>query len=183
MNKLLAIQSELKAPKGQFNSFGKYNYRSCEDILEALKPLLVKYEATLTITDDIVEVGGRVYVKATATLRCEENCYTNTAFAREAETKTGMDVSQITGTASSYARKYCLNGLFLIDDNKDADTNENMMQTRGNEKISQTHVKSLLAKYPKKELIDGILEHFNIKRLEDMTYTQLSELINKKENK
>lgn len=183
MNKLLAIQTELKAPKGQFNSFGKYKYRSCEDILEAVKPLLAKYEATLTITDEIVEVGGRVYVKATATLRCEENCYTNTAFAREPAEKKGMDDSQVTGTASSYARKYCLNGLFLIDDTKDADTDAFTMQTKGSEKISDIHVKSLMARYPKPEQIKNILDHFHIKKLEDMTYTQLSELNNSKEGK
>lgn len=179
MDKLLAIQSELKAPKGQYNSFGKYKYRSCEDILEAVKPLLAKHEAVLTVSDDMVEIGGRVYVKATATLRCGEQVYTNTAFAREPDEKKGMDVSQVTGTASSYARKYCLNGLFLIDDTKDADTDESFLQTRGREKISETHVKALLARYPKQDQVKNILEHFGIKKLEDMTYAQLSELNNK----
>lgn len=178
MNALLQIQSELKAPKGQYNSFGKYKYRSCEDILEAVKPLLAKTGAILTISDEIVEVGGRVYVKATATLRAGEQCYTNTAYAREPAEKKGMDDSQVTGTASSYARKYCLNGLFLIDDTKDADTEENYIQTRGAEKISDTHVKSLLKKYPKKEQIDNILSHFGLAKLEDMTYAQMSELLN-----
>ena len=177
-DKLLAIQGELKAPKGQYNSFGKYKYRSCEDILEAVKPLLDKYGVVLTLSDEIIEVGGRVYVKATATLRAGDQCYTNAAFAREPDEKKGMDSSQITGTASSYARKYCLNGLFLIDDTKDADTNENYIQTRGAEKISDTHVKSLLKKYPKKEQIDNILSHFGLAKLEDMTYAQLSELLN-----
>lgn len=120
---LLQIQSELKAPKNQFNSFGKYKYRSCEDILEALKPLLVKYNCCLTFNDEVVEVGGRVYIKATATFHnSESQTLSVSAFAREAENKKGMDESQVTGTASSYARKYALNGLFLIDDTKDADT-------------------------------------------------------------
>lgn len=118
---LSAIQTELSAPKGQFNKFGGYAYRSCEDILEALKPLLKKYKACVTISDDIVMVGDRVYVKATATLTAEEESITATAFARESEDKKGMDSAQVTGSTSSYARKYALNGLFAIDDNKDAD--------------------------------------------------------------
>lgn len=122
-DKLLKIQSELKAPKGQYNSFGKYYYRSCEDILEAVKPLCAKNNAVLKISDEIVEVGGRCYVRATATLTDVETAEkeTNTAFAREDENKKGMDGSQITGASSSYARKYCLSGLFAIDDTKDAD--------------------------------------------------------------
>tara|TARA_R100001086_G_scaffold151577_1_gene80603 strand:+ start:132 stop:578 length:447 start_codon:yes stop_codon:yes gene_type:complete len=118
-----SIQAELKAPKGQTNKFGGYTYRSAEDILEAVKPLLNKYNCFLTVSDEIVEVGGRVYVKATATVtesHCDPIAIT-TAFAREAETKKGMDEAQITGSASSYARKYALNGLFAIDDTKDPD--------------------------------------------------------------
>lgn len=118
---LSAIQTELSAPKGQFNKFGGYAYRSCEDILEALKPLLKKYKACVTISDDITMVGDRVYVKATATLTAEGDSITATAFAREAEDKKGMDSAQVTGSTSSYARKYALNGLFAIDDNKDPD--------------------------------------------------------------
>lgn len=122
MKELVKIQSELKAPKGQYNSFGKYHYRSAEDIMEALKPILAKYDCELTVSDDIVEVGNRIYVKATATLENKDGkTKLVTAFAREAEKKTGMDESQITGAASSYARKYALNGLFCIDDTKDAD--------------------------------------------------------------
>ena len=122
MKELVKIQSELKAPKGQFNSFGKYKYRSCEDILEAVKPLLAKQNVTLTIADDIVLVGDRIYVKATATLtNSAGEKEVTTAYAREEEAKKGMDGSQVTGAASSYARKYALNGLFCIDDNKDAD--------------------------------------------------------------
>jgi len=122
--KLSKIQQALKAPKNQFNDFGKYKYRSCEDILEAVKPLLG--DLVLTLSDEVVEVGGRVYVKATALLTTGDgNEIEVQAFAREPEDRKGMDSSQITGTASSYARKYALNGLFLIDDTKDADTMDN----------------------------------------------------------
>lgn len=123
MKELISIQSELKAPKSQFNKFGGYKYRKAEDILEAVKPLLNKQKCTLTITDDIVMVGNRIYVKATATIKNEKGeCETTTGWAREEETKKGMDGSQITGASSSYARKYALNGLFAIDDNADSDT-------------------------------------------------------------
>lgn len=123
MKELIAIQSELKAPKSQFNKFGGYKYRKAEDILEAVKPLLNKQKCTLTITDDIVMVGNRIYVKATATIKNEKGeCETTNGWAREEETKKGMDGSQITGASSSYARKYALNGLFAIDDNADSDT-------------------------------------------------------------
>ena len=123
------IQFELKAPKGQFNSFAKYHYRSCEDILEAIKPLLQKYKVTLTLADEVVLIGDRYYIKATATLRNESGSISSCAFAREQNEKKGLDESQITGTASSYARKYALNGLFCIDDTKDADTDEYANQT------------------------------------------------------
>lgn len=123
MKELIAIQSELKAPKSQFNKFGGYKYRKAEDILEAVKPLLAKQKCTLTITDDVVLIGNRIYVKATATIKNEKGeCETTTGWAREEETKKGMDGSQITGASSSYARKYALNGLFAIDDNADSDT-------------------------------------------------------------
>lgn len=123
--KLIGIQNELKAPKGQYNKFGEYNYRSCEDILEAVKPLLKKYELTLFIHDDIELVGERYYIKATCILINNENGekIETSALARESKEKKKMDSSQVTGAASSYARKYALNGLFLIDDTKDADTN------------------------------------------------------------
>lgn len=124
MAALMRIQQKLKAPKNQRNNFGNYNYRSCEDILEAVKPLLEQEDATLLLSDELVQVGDRYYVKATAGFVQGDNKVETTAFAREAETKKGMDESQITGTASSYARKYALNGLFLIDDTKDADTDE-----------------------------------------------------------
>lgn len=119
---LAQIQSELKAPKGQRNTFGKYNYRSCEDILEAVKPLLQARGLVILITDDIVQIGERYYVRATATIYDSEGSYiSNSALAREELKRTGMDASQITGATSSYARKYALNGLFAIDDTKDAD--------------------------------------------------------------
>ena len=126
LKKLQAIQNELKAPKGQYNSFGKYYYRSCEDILEAVKPILTKYNCTVYLSDDLVNVGDKNYVKATVTVIDNDSAeaVTNAGFAREDETKKGMDSAQITGTSSSYARKYALNGMFLIDDTKDADTNE-----------------------------------------------------------
>lgn len=121
---LRIVQNELKAPKDKVNSFGKYNYRSCESILENVKPLLEKVGAVLTIEDEIVQASDRVYVRATATFYAEGGEVRVTAYAREADTKSGMDVAQVTGAASSYARKYALNGLFAIDDTKDPDTEE-----------------------------------------------------------
>ena len=121
--KLLDIQTTLKAPKGQFNSFGKYKYRNCEDILESLKPLLKKNKVVLLVNDDVVSVSNRIYIKATVTLQdveSEEKIETS-AFAREEDVKKGMDGSQITGSSSSYARKYALNAMFAIDDTKDSD--------------------------------------------------------------
>ena len=123
--KLVAIQSRLKAPKAQYSEYGKYKYRSCEDILEALKPLLVEQGCYITIEDSPIMVGEWHYIQATATLSDGYNSKSVKAYARESETKSGMDSSQITGTASSYARKYALNGLFAIDDTKDADTMDN----------------------------------------------------------
>lgn len=129
MKELITIQSELKAPKTQVNNFGGYKYRKAEDILEAVKPLLAKQKCTLIITDDIVMVGNRIYVKATATIRNEKGEVEEaTGWAREEESKKGMDASQITGASSSYARKYALNGLFAIDDNADSDTTNNVRQ-------------------------------------------------------
>lgn len=133
MARVSAAQLELKAPKGQYNSFGKYNYRSCEDILEAAKPICAKHGLVLTIGDRLENIGERYYVHACATLLDTESDSTisNDAYARESAEKKGMDDSQITGTASSYARKYALNGLFCIDDTKDADTPEFSARTRG----------------------------------------------------
>lgn len=125
IERVIAVQSQLKAPKNQRNDFGGFNYRSCEDILEAVKPLLKAEGLCLTITDDIVMLGDRFYVKATATLTDGERSLPNQAFAREPEERAKMDGSQVTGSASSYARKYALNGLFAIDDTKDADALNN----------------------------------------------------------
>lgn len=157
--KLVALQSELKAPKGNYNSFGKYRYRSCEDILEAVKPLCKEYGLALTLSDDVLECGGRIYIRATATLTDVDDGVqiSNTALARESVEKRGMDDSQITGTASSYARKYALNGLFCIDDTKDADTDEYKRQSEGiaaaqdaeavgKQKIGSTKASALIAR-------------------------------------
>ena len=139
IDKLGIIQSILKAPKHQYNTFGKYYYRSCEDILEAAKPICLENGVVLVIRDEIVNIGDRFYVKAEAILTDAETkeTITNVAYAREEEKKSGMDGSQITGTASSYARKYCLNGLFCIDDTKDADTDENHNERAGREQRQQ----------------------------------------------
>lgn len=146
MKELIAIQSELKAPKSQFNKFGGYKYRKAEDILEAVKPLLAKQKCTLIITDDVVLIGNRIYVKATATIKNEKGeCETTNGWAREEETKKGMDGSQITGASSSYARKYALNGLFAIDDNADSDTtNDGLHQ----EAQQQTQTQQSAAQQP-----------------------------------
>ncbi len=139
LKKLGAVQTELKAPKGQYNSFGKYKYRSCEDILEAVKPLLDAKGCTLIVSDAMENIGDRYYIKATATIFDRETgeSVSNSAYAREEDTKKGMDGSQITGTASSYARKYALNGLFLIDDTKDADTDEYKNTQQNSQQNSQ----------------------------------------------
>lgn len=157
MKKLLTIQSKLKAPKGQYNNFGKYHYRSCEDIVEAVKPILVEQNCLLTLSDELVNVGERYYIKATATIKDLETNESEsvTAFAREEENKKGMDGSQITGASSSYARKYALNGLFAIDDNRDSDSTN----THGNngKKSNADALKQLeykLNKYKDAESLD-----------------------------
>ena len=127
--KLCRVQAALKAPKNQRNNFGNYNYRSCEDILEAVKPLLAQEGLVLTITDGIEMVGNRYYVKATATVTDGEKSISATAYAREADSRKGMDEAQVTGSSSSYSRKYALNGLFCIDDTRDADTMDNRTST------------------------------------------------------
>lgn len=148
MKRLIEIQQELKAPKNQKNSFGGYNYRSCEDILEAVKPLLKKQGLALVIKDDILAIDGRFYIKATASLFDEnkDKIAETTALAREEENKKGMDASQLTGSTSSYARKYALNGLFAIDDNKDADA----INTHGKE------VKKIVDNSVDLDIIEGL---------------------------
>lgn len=155
LEKLSAIQQELKAPKSQYNKFGKYSYRSCEDILEALKPILFKHKCSVTLDDDIVQIGSRYYLKACATIYDAETgeSQSNRAFAREDEERTGMSQSQITGTASSYARKYALNGLFLIDDTKDADTDAYHEQTHRAEPDTKAAAAKAKAKEVKKALV------------------------------
>lgn len=160
MKRLIAIQNELKAPKNQRNNFGNYNYRSCEDILEAVKPLLKKQGLALIVKDDVRCIEGRFYVEATATLFDEEGkqIASTSALAREEENKKGMDASQLTGATSSYARKYALNGLFAIDDNKDADATN----THGKEETKPTTKKQPASKSVSKkdmefyEVIAGI---------------------------
>ena len=146
--KLNKIQSELKAPKGQYNKFGKYSYRSCEDILEALKPHLLKYGCVVTLTDDMQLIGERYYLKTTATITDADSgkSVSNVALAREDKERAGMSESQITGTASSYARKYALNGLFLIDDTKDADTDAYHEQTTGEKHKEEPKIAAATAK-------------------------------------
>jgi hypothetical protein len=181
--KLIKVQTELKAPKNQRNNFGGYNYRSCEDILEAVKPILKNNKLTLILKDNIVNIGDRYYIVAIADLidiETGEKIVTQ-AQARESETKKGMDDSQITGTASSYARKYCLNGLFLIDDTKDADTNEYKKQLdNSNPKINETMVKALTEairnkEYTKKAVTD-ILSKYGYKELKDIETSNLSDI-------
>ena len=165
--KLMHIQNELKCPKDQFNSFGKYHYRSTESIMEAVKPLALKYKSIVTVTDELQQIGDRYYILAIATIRDVESdkSMQATAYAREPETKKGMDSSQITGSTSSYARKYALNGLFAIDDTKDSDfTNKGenqsaepvqgkrLDQTSSPELITEKQRKLLYARSKEKQL-------------------------------
>ena len=175
-DKLLYIQANLKAPKGQYNSFGKYNYRACEDILEAVKPLLVEAKATLIIGDEIV-IGDRYYIKATAELIDTESqeIIVNTGYAREEESKKGMDASQVTGSASSYARKYALNGLFAIDDTKDSD-----YTNRGAETPSGTQTRSKAPKTQPKTPNDYKIEFAQLLKVKGIPFTQFIDYL--KEN-
>ena len=162
MKELIMIQQELKAPKNQYNSFGKYHYRSCEDILEAVKPLLGKHNCFLNVSDQIEQVGDRFYVKATATIiNSESKSVTATAFAREQESKAGMDASQITGSASSYARKYALNGLFCIDDTKDADTMDNTSEGKATPAAPKAEKKEDDRPWMSEKNLKDIIERIN----------------------
>lgn len=180
--KLGIIQSKLKAPKGQYNSFGKYKYRSCEDILEAVKPLLAETKTVLSVTDRMEVVGDRIYVRAEAHLNdCEDTGeITTVAYAREEESKKGMDSSQVTGAASSYARKYALNGLFCIDDNKDSDstnignktTDKKAETAEKSEMISSENVmsiKNIIDKYPEPKLMEQIKTRFKVDDIKSLT--------------
>lgn len=195
--KLMKVQASLKAPKGQFNSFGNYRYRSCEDIVEAVKPLLSEVGAVLTLSDSLELIGDRFYVKATATLLDGEGIVQTYAYAREDEIKKGMDGSQITGAASSYARKYALNGLFAIDDTKDADATN----THGNEieapkkpakkvepdkkpeaekKVNKDNVQALILKMASKNVTEKqVLDVYKVKKLEDLTLAQWNQAMRK----
>lgn len=160
MKELVIIQGKLKAPKNQMNKFGGYRYRSAEDILEAVKPHLQENGCYLTISDEMIEVAGRVYVKATATLTNSEGAQvTTTALAREEESKKGMDASQITGSASSYARKYALNGLLCIDDTKDADATNTHGAEQG-EEINLDRVIEQVNTYTSLEQLQAIWANF-----------------------
>lgn len=171
--KLSALITELKAPKGQRNNFGKYNYRSAEDILEAVKPLANKYGLVPMLTDEIVQVGDRYYVKAKAVITDGINTEKASGFAREPESKKGMDESQITGTASSYARKYAMNGLYQIDDTKDADTDEYKQQVDSAKpkKITKTQAKALQTR------VDKLAELVSSKTEKHITGVQMAEKI------
>ena len=158
--KLSNIQCELKAPKNQYNKFGNFNYRNCEDILESAKPLCNKYRSTLTISDEIEQVDQRYYVKAVAELHDwdSDKSVVNIAYAREEESKKGMDASQVTGATSSYARKYALNGLFNIDDTKDSDSNESasLQEKDKSEQVSKSSSRtSILLKIGEAKKIAG----------------------------
>ena len=178
--KLMNVQQELKAPKGQYNSFGEYKYRSCEDILEAVKPLLEKNKLILTLTDTIIPASEtRFYVKATLIDVESEGTIENTAFARESEEKKKLDNSQLTGVASSYARKYALNGLLLIDDTKDADTDEFQKQTSEEKFVTKSQIKKL------GELVEDIpamLNYFKVDKIENLRYEDAKKTIERKEN-
>lgn len=175
MENLIKIQSELKAPKGQYNSFGKYRYRSAEDILEAVKPLCAKYNCQLTLSDELQSIGERYYVKATVSITDGKETVSVSAYAREEETKKGMDGSQITGTASSYARKYALNGLFCIDDTKDADTDAYTKQTSGSIQEKREKVITLCAK--KKKDVASMCKYFNVESVDAMDENKLDEAL------
>lgn len=188
--KLLKAQVELKAPKGQYNSFGKYKYRSCEDILEALKPVLDKLKLTLFIKDDVIEVNTRNYVKATIILVNTEKpdeIIETSALAREEETKKGMDGSQITGASSSYARKYALNGMFMIDDTKDSDSTNThgKDEAKTDEEKKQAFLNSKEGMIEKlKESLSSdklkkVLSAYNVNELWEMTTEQLKEACQK----
>ena len=187
--KLIAIQSELKAPKSQYNSFGKYAYRNCEDILEALKPILKEHKSTIYISDEIVTVLERFYVKATVTFIDAETGekITNTAYAREEESKKGMDGSQVTGASSSYARKYALNGMFAIDDTKDSDFTNTTVKG-DNSALSEAQIKRLLAIASKVNISADdvkvvVAKKFGVQDLRKMNKQQYDEICSRLEKK
>lgn len=189
--KLLNIQNELKAPKNQFNKFGNYKYRNAEDILEAVKPICLKYKAVINVRDTIIQVGDRYYVEATAYITDVEKpaeYIENKASAREEENKKGMDSSQVTGATSSYARKYALNGLLCIDDTKDTDSEEyqkrsNVKSTEKSETMITDKQKELIISKFKKEEILSYLQEINKAKLGELTLVEASNLLKRKEDK
>lgn len=177
------IQHKLKAPKGQYNSFGKYNYRSCEDILEGVKPLLKEHNLALLIDDEIVQIGERYYVKATAKITDGRECVSATAYAREPDTKKGMDESQITGATSSYARKYALNALLCIDDTKDADTMDNskkpVQQTQETVYNWQTlKARATQGGISEEDLVHYVTETLKVKKPSELTQEHYQQAFN-----
>lgn len=183
--KLLYVQQNLKAPKGQYNSFGDYHYRSCEDIQEALKPLLAEVKAVLLLTDEIQQIGDRFYIKAAAVFQDTESDQkiVNIAYARETESRPKMDAAQLTGSCSSYARKYALNGLFCIDDAKDPDTLNNGADPSGNKGsrtdpvlVSQNHINTIRNEIERTGAKEAaVCYQYKIKRLEEMTVQQFQD--------
>ena len=189
--KLLNIQNELKAPKNQFNKFGNYKYRNAEDILEAVKPICLKYKAVINVRDTIIQVGDRYYVEATAYITDVEKpaeYIENKASAREEENKKGMDSSQVTGATSSYARKYALNGLLCIDDTKDTDSEEYQSRTSAKKNakkellIQDIQKNNILGKFAPDE-IKKYLEEVNKSKLSELTLVEASNLLKRKEDK
>lgn len=183
IEKIVAIQSELKAPKGQYNSFGKYNYRSCEDILEGVKPLLAKHGLVLTIQDSIDLIGDRFYVKATATITDGKEQLSTSAYARESLDKKGMDASQVTGATSSYARKYALNGLLAIDDTKDADTIDNSKKPVQQTQETVYNWNSLKARVvqggiSEEELVHYVTETFKVSKPSELKQEHYQQIFN-----
>lgn len=177
------IQHKLKAPKGQYNSFGKYNYRSCEDILEGVKPLLKEHDLALLIDDEIVQIGERYYVKATAKITDGREIVSATAYAREPDTKKGMDESQITGATSSYARKYALNALLCIDDTKDADTMDNskkpVQQTQETVYNWQTlKARATQGGISEEDLVHYVTETLKVKKPSELTQEHYQQAFN-----
>ncbi len=183
VQKVVLVQDELKAPKGQFNKFGNYKYRSCEDIIESVKPILKKYKIMLNISDELVIIGERYYIKATVNLTDGTDVIQSVAYAREPQELKGMSESQITGTTSSYARKYALNGLLAIDDTKDPDTEEFANQTGQEEKKATPNQINYLTKAYTGENLEKLLKANNISKIEDLPMTKASELISKLSNK
>lgn len=183
---LFNIQQELKAPKGQHNDYGGYNYRSCEDILEAVKPLLKANNCVLMINDELEMIGERYYIKATATLKhLEDGDYiSNSAYAREPAEKKGADLSQITGACSSYARKYALNGLFCIDDVKDADaTNDHGKGNTPKPEPKKASAKQIELINKLIEDKEAMLAYYKVEKVEDLTLEQASQVISSKTKK